>query len=117
VAIWNALPGGTPIAKFEDRKTAVRRLWAAFETLKPATRASKTNRSKDGRKPSKQADLISLLRRPEGATLEELVATTGWQPHSVRGALSGTIRKKLGLDLSSEKSDRGRVYRIVAKAA
>jgi hypothetical protein len=66
---------------------------------------------------SKQAAVIALLRRPEGATVGEIVAATGWQPHTVRGLFSGTLKKKLGLLLSSvQEGDRGRVYRIVDTA-
>ena len=61
---------------------------------------------------SKQALVIDLLRRDGGATIGELAHATGWQPHSVRGAISGTIKKKLGLLVNSEKSSRGRIYRI-----
>jgi Protein of unknown function (DUF3489) len=65
---------------------------------------------------SKQALLVGLLRRKEGATIGEAVKATGWQPHSVRGAISGTLKKKLGLAVTSEKvEDRGRVYRVAAK--
>ena len=54
-----------------------------------------------------------MLRAPEGATIEEIVAATGWQPHTVRGALAGALKKKLGLEVTSEKVEgRGRVYRI-----
>ena len=65
---------------------------------------------------SKQAAVIALLRRPEGVTVAEIVAATGWQPHTVRGLFSGTLKKKLGLALSSAEEDRGRVYRIVDAA-
>ena len=62
---------------------------------------------------TKQAALIGLLRRRKGMTIAEAVTATGWQSHSVRGALSGTLRKKLGLAITSEPVDgRGRVYRI-----
>ena len=62
---------------------------------------------------TKQALLISMLRRPEGVTMPEIVAVTGWQAHSARGALSGALGKKLGLVVVSTKEDaRGRVYRI-----
>jgi hypothetical protein len=62
---------------------------------------------------AKQEALLALLRRPQGATVADLQAATGWQPHSVRGALSGLVRKKLGLAVTSSKEgDRGRVYRI-----
>ena len=56
--------------------------------------------------------LIALLKRPEGATIETMVAATGWQAHSVRGAMSGALKKKLGLTISSEKTEGGRTYRI-----
>ncbi len=62
---------------------------------------------------TKQALLIDLLRRKKGATIEEIVEATGWQPHSVRGAISGALKKKLGLAVTSGKVEgRGRVYRI-----
>lgn len=57
--------------------------------------------------------IVKLLSKPKGASIVELCAATGWQSHSVRGALSGTIKKKLGLPLLSEKTDKGRIYRIV----
>jgi len=63
---------------------------------------------------SKQARLIALLQRPQGASVEELMESTGWQQHSVRGALSGVLRKKLGLNVVSVKDGNGRVYRIAA---
>ncbi len=62
---------------------------------------------------TKQALLIDLLKRKKGATIETIVAATGWQAHSVRGAISGVLKKKLGLAVTSEKVPaRGRVYRI-----
>jgi hypothetical protein len=63
---------------------------------------------------TKQAHLIEMLQRPEGATIDEIVAAFGWQPHTVRGAIAGALKKKLGLTVTSEKVEgRGRVYRIV----
>ena len=62
---------------------------------------------------SKQAKLIEMLKQPDGATIDEIVKKFGWQPHTVRGAIAGALKKKLGLDVTSEKDEkRGRVYRI-----
>jgi hypothetical protein len=63
---------------------------------------------------SKQDRVLALLRRPEGATLDVLVKATGWQQHSIRGFLAGTVRKKLKLLLRSEKIEGVRIYRIGA---
>ena len=62
---------------------------------------------------TKQAMLIEMLRAPEGATIDEIVAATGWQKHTVRGAIAGALEKKLGLEVTSEKVEgRGRVYKL-----
>lgn len=60
--------------------------------------------------------LVGLLKRPQGAGVEEMTAVTGWQAHSVRGAMSGALKKKLGLTIESEKTEAGRVYRIPAES-
>lgn len=62
---------------------------------------------------TKQAQIIAMLQRPEGATVAEIVAATSWQAHTARGAISGALRKKLGLPIKAEKVEgRGTVYRI-----
>ena len=66
---------------------------------------------------SKQAEVIALLRRPEGVTVDEVRTATGWQPHTVRGVFSGALKKKLGLAVVATKEERGRVYRIVEPRA
>ena len=77
------------------------------ETKKKAPRAARTD--------SKQAQLIAMLKRAKGASIDEIVEAFGWQPHTVRGAIAGALKKKLGLDVTSEKDEkRGRVYRIAA---
>ena len=62
---------------------------------------------------TKQAQIIAMLKRPEGATISQIVEATGWQPHTVRGTFAGAFKKKLGLLIVSEKdSQANRVYRI-----
>lgn len=62
---------------------------------------------------TKQETLIEMLRAEGGATIDEIVEATGWQAHTVRGAMSGALKKKLGLKITSEKVDgRGRIYAI-----
>ena len=73
--------------------------------------------NKRERADTKQARVIEMLRKPAGATIDAMVRTTGWQPHSVRGFLAGVVRKKLGLDLLSKVGERGRVYQINDRAS
>ncbi len=62
---------------------------------------------------TKQAQLITMLQAPDGATIAEIAEATGWQAHSIRGAISGSLKKKLGLAVTSEKlGERGRVYKL-----
>ena len=61
--------------------------------------------------------LVEMLRRPEGARVDQMSEATGWQVHSVRGAISGSVKKTLGLTVTSDKTEAGRVYRIVDEAA
>jgi hypothetical protein len=63
---------------------------------------------------TKQAKLIAMLTHPEGATIEEIATAFAWQAHTVRGAIAGALKKKLGLNIASEKDVvRGRIYRII----
>jgi len=64
---------------------------------------------------SKTAKVLTLLKRPEGASLKQLLKATGWQPHSIRGFLSGTVTRKMGLKISSIKAESGeRRYKVMA---
>lgn len=66
------------------------------------------------RKGTKQGMLVELLRRSEGATIDQIADATGWQHHTVRGAISDALKKKLGLAVTSEKPEKGkRIYRII----
>jgi hypothetical protein len=61
---------------------------------------------------TKHARIIAMLRMPAGATIDAIMTATEWQQHSVRGFLAGVVRKKLGLNLVSEHTDKGRIYHI-----
>jgi hypothetical protein len=107
LALWNGLPGVDRLSKLGNREAFVDRLWAALQAL-PDPRPAR---------PSKQAEVVTLLRRPEGATIDEVRVATGWQPHTVRGVFSGALKKKLGLAVVAAKEERGRVYRIAEAGA
>ncbi len=66
---------------------------------------------------TKSDAVVALLSRSRGATIDEMMNATGWQAHSVRGFVTGTVKKKLGRSVTSEVSAKGRVYRIVAEAS
>src|SRR5688572_12858221 len=85
-------------------------------TRKPrAAKARAAERKSGTHADSKQAKLIEMLKRTHGATIDEIAAAFDWQKHTVRGAIAGALKKKLGLDVKSEKVEgRGRVYRIAA---
>jgi hypothetical protein len=131
VEVWNTFPGVTPVKKFTSRKTAVRRIWAAIQSFDPnagaqpprvATKRARSAKHADpaaeassAREGSKKAEILALLRRKGGATLQELMSATDWQAHSVRGFLSGALRQKMGLTVESAKrQDCERVYSIVS---
>jgi Protein of unknown function (DUF3489) len=61
---------------------------------------------------SKQASVLAMLGKPGGATISAIMKSTGWQPHTVRGFFAATVRKRLGLNLVSDKSSGDRSYRI-----
>ena len=108
LALWNALPGVDKRKRVGDRDTLIDQLWSAIEALPDPEPQS------DAKRPSKQGEVIAMLRRPEGATVDEVATAMGWQRHTVRGLFSGTLKKKLGLTLASAQEERGRVYRIAA---
>ena len=110
------------ITSHSDRKKAVgreahtsaHRVAKLTPSTQPATRQLPQSSSPTkARSESKQARIIAMLRTPSGATIAAMMQATGWQQHSVRGFLASVVRKKLGLNLVSEPSESGRVYRII----
>ena len=88
---------------------------AAKKVRKTKAKTSEGSAAKNGS--TKAEKVLTLLKRPKGATLEDLTKATDWQTHSVRGFLSGTLKKRMGLTVLSEKDDKGtRRYRIEAEA-
>jgi hypothetical protein len=89
-------------------RSALRKPRKRKSSKRPATASSKPV----ARLGTKHDHVIAMLRTPAGATIASLATATEWQQHSVRGFLAGVVRKKLGLNLVSEQTDKGRVYRI-----
>ena len=88
----------------------------AKQSAKTKQSAKPVNRAAAARRGSKTAKVLDLLKRPGGASLKELMKATGWQPHSVRGFLSGTLKKKMALKLeSSRREGEERANRLRAK--
>jgi len=83
-----------------------------LEATQPPVQASAKTKPRT-RENSKQAQVVAMLKRVEGATIPQVMAATGWQAHTVRGTFAGAFKKKLGLNLISEKTQGGeRVYHI-----
>jgi len=79
---------------------------------KPRSRSAHSSAKTSTRPDTKHARILAMLQTPAGATIAAIMTTTEWQQHSVRGFLAAVVRKKLGLNLVSELTDKGRVYRI-----
>ena len=84
---------------------------------KTAARKSPNAKPPSAKPGTKQDQLLALLRRPQGTTIEHAAKTLAWQPHSVRGIISGVLKKRLGLTVTSEKGDGGRIYRVASAGA
>jgi hypothetical protein len=136
--VWNTFAGVVPfgdlkpVKKFTDRKTAVTRIWKAIQALTPTpapeaapvapkkAKATKRATTKDAaptaREGSKKAIVLDMLKRPDGATLADIMSATDWQAHSVRGFISGSLGKKMGLTVESfKRADGARAYRTAVK--
>src|SRR5262249_43832481 len=110
VELWNQIPGAKPVKKFTDRKSAMNRIWEAIQKVgQPAAegapadapsqsttklkRSRKSKAKKVVRADSKKATILALVQRQQGASIKEIMDATGWQAHSVRGFISGTLGK------------------------
>lgn len=97
-------------------RVAKRGAHAAPSTAKPAHKATGAKKPAHARRGSKTSKILDLLKRPGGVTLKELTKATGWQAHSIRGFLSGTVGKKMGTPVvSSKRADGERAYGIASK--
>jgi hypothetical protein len=107
----SALPTPHPDPDVEAALVATEAQWVAEKAeTDPQTAIERKPRTREN---SKQATVIAMLQRPEGATIAQICAFTGWQVHTVRGTFAGAFKKKLGLTITSEKAHGGaRVYRI-----
>ena len=105
-AMGRARPAPVPLEADPEIETAV----AEAEATWAQEKADAKPRTRDN---SKQARVIAMLKRPEGATIVQICSATGWQAHTVRGTFAGAFKKKLGLTIVSDKAQGGeRVYRI-----
>ena len=143
VEIWNGIPGVKAVTRFTNRKAGVARVWNAIQGLalaaeaqpapeakqkkagrtkaapaparpsKAAKRANAAAKPTQARDDSKKAKVLVMLGRKGGCTLAEIMKATGWQAHTVRGFISGTLGKKMGLAVASVKDDNGeRAYSL-----
>lgn len=136
--VWNEFAGVVPfddlkpVKKFTDRKTAVARIWRAIQALTPepprpvdpatpkpakvTKQATAPDTTPTAREGSKKAIVLELIRRPDGASIREIAAATEWQSHSIRGFISGSLGKKMGLVVESfQRADGERAYRTPAR--
>jgi hypothetical protein len=118
--VWKALQNLSPAVAPDVANVAAVEAKARRKAtrLKKGARSGKTAKSRKkvqkprattliAREGNKSAKVLALLRRADGATLKEIMKATGWQPHSVRGFISGTLRKKMGLSVTSTRRDDG----------
>src|SRR5438270_3524776 len=108
---WRRRTSGDSMTKSKSKsKPSTRAATRKPSKSKPRSRSAQSTSTT--RTDTKHARILAMLRTPAGATIAALMTATGWQQHSVRGFLAGVVRKKLGLNLVSEPTDKGRVYRL-----
>lgn len=119
VEIWNKLAGVTPVLRFTSRRRAAIRIWREINTQHAPQKAIRQLPQNDAppAQQTKGEHILALLIRPSGANLAEIIAATGWQPHSVRGFISAQIGKRMGYVVQSFEKGGMRVYRIPPNAA
>ena len=107
----------TVVAKKASRSSnsALASSQSARALVKAGAKQEATKRSHPDNASTKRQTILDLLAQPDGTTVAGIMKATGWQQHSVRGFFAGTVRKKLGLALVSEKVDDQRVYRVAAE--
>jgi hypothetical protein len=106
-------PQEVPMTKPKSKtKVATRSATPKARNNKSRARSTPPASKAAGRPDTKHARIVGMLRAPGGTTIAAIMTATEWQQHSVRGFLAGVVRKKLGLNLVSEPTDKGRVYRI-----
>ena len=93
-------------------KASTRTAARTTSKTKAPSRSEQSSPKTSTRPGTKHGRILAMLRTPAGATIAAIMTATEWQQHSVRGFLAGVVRKKLGLILVSESTDKGRVYRI-----
>jgi hypothetical protein len=120
-ANWAQENERSEVSSLRPKQDAAKRLLKVGVEGKPRTRENERSevsrgeaeRARSTRQNSKQAAVIQMLQRPEGATINQICAATGWQAHTVRGTFAGAFKKKLGLTITSEKPEGGeRIYRV-----
>ncbi len=113
---WRRITSEDPMTKSKS-KALPRSAARTTSKSRPRPRSAHSSPKTSTRPGTKHARILAMLRSPAGTTIAAIMTATEWQQHSVRGFLAGVVRKKLGLNLVSELTDKGRLYRIKDRKA